>query len=94
MIGVAIGPPLPLTAAMPGPIPPPHVPIGMCAALAAATPAPTEVTGKTMSTMAAALRCTRFWIAALAWSAEPCASMTDTCHPSFSASAVAALMNR
>jgi hypothetical protein len=45
-----------------------------------------------MSTIAPAPRWAKFWIAALAWSALPAASMTDTVQPSSCAAAVAPLM--
>ena len=48
--------------------------------------------GNTMSTIAPAPRPAKFWIAELAWSALPAASITDTVQPSSFAAAVAPAM--
>ena len=74
------------------PSPPPQVTTGMFADLAASSPAPIDENGNTMSTIAVAPRCAKFWIAALAWSALPAASMTETSQPSSLAAASAPLM--
>ena len=58
-IGTAIGPPEPLVAMTLPPRPPPQVTTGIFAASAAAMPAPIELTGKTMSTIALAPRWTK-----------------------------------
>ena len=76
-------------AATEPPSPPPQVTTGMPASLAAASPAPIDDHGNTMSMMAPAPRPAKFWIAELAWSALPDASITDTAQPSSLPAAVA-----